>query len=363
MRHYPPRTLHALPVLCRACTGEYTFYHGNTVAGAQAAMVTTMNRVNGVFEKDCAVRMIIIANNNSIIYTDAGTDPYSNGNPGAMIGQNQTNCDAVIGNANYDIGHLFGTNSGGLASLFSVCDNADKARGVTGSGAPIGDPFDIDYVAHEMGHQFGANHTQYNNGCNRNNATAIEPGSASTIMGYAGICAPDVQLNSDAYFSTASLFEIRPFVATNGCETEVAIANVAPTVAPVSNYSIPISTPFVLTASATDPNGSLTYCWEQIDAYSAPIQPMNPILSTNTTGPMFRSFNPVTSPSRYFPAFADVLSNTNPMWEELPSIGRALNFRVTVRDNVATAGCTGEASNTVTTVAAAGPFVVTAPNT
>jgi hypothetical protein len=199
--------------LALAGTGEYTTFQGGTVPLALAAMNTTMNRVNGVFEKDVAVRMIIVANNNLIIYTDATTDPFTNGTPNLMIGQNQTNCDAVIGNGNYDIGHVFGTNSGGLASLGAVCSNSIKARGVTGSGAPIGDPFDIDYVAHEIGHQFNAKHTQYNN-CQRNDATAIEPGSASTIMGYAGICSPNVQPNSDDYFSTASLFEMRPFVAT-----------------------------------------------------------------------------------------------------------------------------------------------------
>jgi hypothetical protein len=351
--------------LAVAATGEYSVFHGGTVALAMAAINTTMNRVNGVFEKDASVRMILIGNNDLIVYLNAGTDPYTNGDPGLMIDENQTNTDAVIGNANYDIGHVFGTNSGGLAGLGVVCSNANKARGVTGSGAPIGDPFDIDYVAHEMGHQFKGNHTQYNDGCNRNNATAIEPGSASTIMGYAGICAPDIQANSDAYFSTASLFEMRPFVATGGgstCDNEISVANVSPTVTALVNYSIPISTPFVQTASATDPNGSLTYCWEQIDAYTAPTQTMPPA-ATNLHGPVFRSLNPTTSPSRYFPNLPNLFNNVTPTWEVLPSVGRAMNFRVTVRDNVATAGCTGEASNTVTTVAAAGPFVVTSPNT
>ncbi|MGB1248122.1 MAG: reprolysin-like metallopeptidase, partial [Chitinophagales bacterium] len=174
--------------LALSATGEYTAFQGGTVADAAAAQVTTMNRVNGVFERDMAIHMNIIANNNLIIYDDAATDPFTNGTTNAMINENQTNTDNVIGNANYDIGHVFGTNSGGLAGLGVVCWNSQKGRGVTGSAAPTGDPFDIDYVAHEMGHQFNANHTQ-NNNCNRNGATAMEPGSASTIMGYAGICA------------------------------------------------------------------------------------------------------------------------------------------------------------------------------
>ena len=148
--------------LAIAATGEYTTFHGGTVALAMAAIMTTMNRVNGVFEKDCAVRMILVSNNNTIVYTNAATDPYTNGDPDMMINQNQANIDAVIGNANYDIGHVFGTNSGGLAGLGVTCAAGAKALGVTGSSAPIGDPFDIDYVAHEIGHQFNANHTQYN---------------------------------------------------------------------------------------------------------------------------------------------------------------------------------------------------------
>ena len=350
--------------LALAATGEYTTFHGGTVALALAAQVTTMNRVNGVFEKDAASRMILIANNNLIIYTDGATDPYTNDDGGAMLGENISNLNSVIGNSNFDIGHVFSTGGGGVAYLGSVCNNSIKAGGVTGGPAPVGDPFDIDYVAHEMGHQFNGNHTQYNS-CNRNAATAIEPGSASTIMGYAGICSPNVQSNSDDYFSTASLYEMRNFVATGGgatCDNAVTVSNTAPTVTALANYSIPASTPFVMTATASDPGASLTYCWEQTDAYTAPAQTMPPA-STNTTGPMFRSFDPSTSPTRYFPALADILSNTNPAWEELPSIGRAMNFRVTVRDNFATAGCTGEAQNTVTTVSGTGPFLVTSPNT
>ena len=165
--------------LALSCTGEYTAFHGGTIAGALAAMNTTMNRVNGVFAQDIAIRCVIIANNTSIMYTNAATDPFTNGDPGLMIDENQANTDAVINAANYDVGHIFGTNSGGLAGVGVFCVAGLKASGVTGSGAPIGDPFDIDYVAHEMGHQLGARHTQ-NNDCNRNNSTAMEPGSASS---------------------------------------------------------------------------------------------------------------------------------------------------------------------------------------
>lgn len=244
--------------LALACTGEYANFHGSYGSDkgpALAAMNTSMNRVNGVYEVDCGIRMIIIGNNTSIIYTDPISDPYTNSNGSTMLGQNQSTCDAVIGSANYDIGHVFSTGGGGVAVLGCVCNSANKARGVTGGPSPVGDPFDIDYVAHEMGHQFGADHTQYNN-CNRVAASAMEPGSASTIMGYAGICPPDVQSNSDDYFHARSLFQIGQFVTTgngNSCDVPQANGNSKPTVGNVLDKTIPISTPFVLTATATDP--------------------------------------------------------------------------------------------------------------
>ncbi len=352
--------------LALACTGEYANFHGSfgtDKAPALAAMVTSMTRVNGVFEIDAGLRMIMVANNANVVYTNPSTDPYTNNNGSTMLGQNQTTCNAQIGSANYDIGHVFSTGGGGVAYLSCVCGSS-KAGGVTGSPSPVGDPFDIDYVAHEMGHQYGAQHTQYNN-CNRSNSSAMEPGSASSIMGYAGICSPNVQSNSDSYFHARSIGQMATFIngSGNACATLVPNGNNAPTCNALVNKTIPISTPFVLTAVGADPNGdALTYCWEQMDAFKSPAQPMPPT-STNKSGPVFRTFDPSSAPSRYFPKFADVLNNTSGTWEKLPSISRALNFRVTVRDNHANGGCTTERDMVVTVTATAGPFVVTQPNT
>lgn len=347
--------------LALAATGEYTQFHGGTVALALAAQVTTMNRVNGVYERDMAITMTIIANNNLIVYTNGATDPYTNGNAGTMIGQNQTNCTNVIGAANYDIGHVFGTNSGGLAGLGVVCSNTNKARGVTGSNAPVGDPFDIDYVAHEMGHQFAANHTQ-NNNCNSVSATRMEPGSASTIMGYAGICAPNVQSNSDDYFHGVSMREMGLFVSGGGhtCPVKTPLSNAAPVINSTNaNVTVPISTPFALTANATDADGDeLTYLWEQMNNQAS----TQPPVATAAGGPNFRSFDPSLSPTRYFPNLTALSAGGPFTWEVLPSVSRTMNFRVSVHDNHSVASCNDYMDVTVTTDATAGPFVLNYPS-
>ena len=354
--------------LALACTGEYANFHGsnttnNNKSFALAAMVTTMNRVNAQFERDATLTMVIVPNNDLLVYLNAATDPYTNSNGSTMLGENQTTCTNVIGAANYDIGHVFSTGGGGIAQLNSPCSSSGKARGVTGSGSPVGDPFDIDYVAHEMGHQYGANHTQ-NNGCNRASAAAFEPGSASTIMGYAGICAPNVQNNSDAYFHAYSMQEMAANITagtSSTCPQVTNTGNLIPTASAGTNYTVPRSTPFVLTASGSDGNAGdvLTYCWEEMDNQVS----TQPPVATNTSGPSFRSLTPTTSPQRYVPALSAVVAGTTPTWEVLASVARTYNFRVTVRDNVPGGGANAQSNMVVTVAGSAGPFLVTQPNT
>ena len=349
--------------LALAATVEYTNFHGGTVSDAIAGQVTTMNRVNGIYERDLAVTMTIIPNNDLLIYSgDPNNDPFTNGDAFQMLQENQTNTDEIIGSANFDIGHVFGTNSGGVAGLGVICLPNQKARGVTGSNAPINDPFDVDYVAHEMGHQFGANHTQ-NNGCNRNNATAMEPGSASTILGYAGICQPNVQGSSDDYFHGVSLQEMGNRISVTSCEAKTALTNNPPVIDSTNaNVFIPAGTPFALTAFANDSDGDvLTYCWEQMNNQVS----VQPPVETASVGPNFRSFLPSTEPTRYFPSLANLVSNNSLAlrWEVVPAVGRTMNFRVTVRDQaLGVAGCLDYMDVTVTAVEEAGPFVVLYPS-
>jgi hypothetical protein len=354
--------------LAVAATGEYTAFHGGTVALGQAAIVTAMNRVVGVYETELSIRMVLVANNSSLVYTDAATDPYTNNNGGTMLGQNQTNVTNIIGTANFDIGHVFSTGGGGVASLGSVGINSAKARGVTGLGAPINDPFTIDYVAHEMGHQFGANHTfNTSSDSNRNASTAYEPGSGSTIMAYAGITGAnsDLQPNSDPYFNFSSFNEIIAHVdnVIPGVGLRTATGNTVPTVNAGLNYAIPTNTPFELTATGSDADGdALTYSWEQMDLGVANL--LNS--ADNGTSPLFRVRNPTASPTRTFPRLSDLVNNTNtiPLGEKMPTVARpSMDFRVTVRDNRANGGGVNTDDMFVNVVNTGASFAVTAPNT
>ncbi|WP_207491933.1 reprolysin-like metallopeptidase [Aridibaculum aurantiacum] len=354
-----------------ACTGEYARAVGGasvTVAQALSAIVITANRVNGVYEKELSIRLTLVGNNDQIVYTDPLTDPFTgNSNASILIQESQTVITANILPANYDIGHTFSTGGGGLASLRCVCNDTQKARGITGSAVPLGDPYDIDYVAHEIGHQFGGNHT-FNattgscSGGNRNSTTAVEPGSGSTIQAYAGICGTNnLQLNSDAMFHAISFNEMTAFSIDgtgNSCAGQITTGNNPPTANAGADYIIPKSTPFMLTGSGSDPNGdALTYCWEQIDV--GPAGDWN-----NPTGnaPLFRSFLPVTSPTRTFPKIGDIVTNATTIGEILPSYARNINFRLTVRDNRSGGGGVCSDESMVTVDGTAGPFVVTAPN-
>jgi hypothetical protein len=313
-----------------------------TKAAVLAKMVTTMNRVNGIYEREIAVTMLMIANTDTLIFNTTAPDPYTNSSASTMLGQNQATVNARIGSANYDIGHVFGTGGGGIAQKGSVCSGGSKARGVTGSTNPQGDAFDIDYVAHEMGHQFGGDHTfnASTGSCAGNGVgnTSFEPGSGSTIMGYAGICGGgnDYQAHSDAYFHSASLEQITSFITTgNGalCPITSASTNQNASLAGfTASYSIPFRTPFELTApQAIDATAdTITYCWEQRNTGGNDFG--KTLATTHIDGPLFRSFPPSVSPTRVFPALNRLITGASTPGEKLPDTARTMTFKVTERD-------------------------------
>lgn len=356
-----------------ACTGEYakaaTGLQNPTTAQALSKIVVSLTRVNGVYESEASVRLQLVPSETLIVFTNPATDPFTgNSNANVLINESQTVITNTIGSSNFDIGHTFSTGGGGLAALGCVCYNPAKASGITGSGNPVGDPFDIDYVAHEIGHQFGGNHTfNANSGScngNTNSSTAVEPGSGITIMAYAGICGASDNLasNSIPYFHAISYDEITQFTHYGigaACAQTLQTGNQAPQVwAPVSHV-VPVSTPFVLSGIATDPDGDpLVYSWEETDAGTVPA-------SWNSgQAPYFRSYTPLASPSRTFPSSAVVLSGNykGTRGEYLPSVSQTLHFRLTARDQKSGGGGLCYA-NTDVNIEMAGPLEITYPST
>ncbi|WBV60907.1 M12 family metallo-peptidase [Chryseobacterium camelliae] len=359
--------------LALSCTGEYTAYFGGTKANALAAMNNTMTRVNGVFEKDFAARMVLIANNDAVIYTSASSDPYSAASGMSnWNSQLQSTLTSVIGEANYDIGHLFGASGGGgnAGCIGCVCTNGSKGSGYTSpaDAIPSGDNFDIDYVAHEMGHQFGGNHTFSMN--NEGTGVNMEPGSGSTIMGYAGITSQDIQPHSDAFFHAVSIQQITNNIKSKTCSVNTATGNSIPTANAGLDYTIPKGTPFMLTGAGTDANGdSLTYIWEQMDnASSSQTGASSAASATKSSGPTFRSWTPQTTPTRYFPRMASVLTGATTTAgseiavEALSNVARTYNFRFTVRDNRAGGSGNNSDDAVITVNSTAGPFSVSSQN-
>ena len=364
--------------LACAANSTYTNFTGNTVASGLAAVVVVINRVERYLRsRSRSSYAVLIANNDTIIYPTTGNpvngaDPYSNGT--GALSQNQTNLDAKIGTANYDVGHVFTTGSGGISGLGVVCRAGQKARSTTGLPNPIGDAFNVDYVAHEMGHEFGGNHTFNSNtsNCgsgNRSGSHAYEPGSGTTIMAYAGICGTtsDLAPNSDAYFSFESINEIVTYTTTgagNGCPVTTNTGNTVPTVSAGPNYTIPSRTPFALTGSGSDPDGdTLTYCWEERDLGAA--QAGN--LPDNGTSPIFRSFYGTYTPTRTFPKASNLVAGVFdnvavPHGETLPITNRTLNFRLTARDNRINGGGVNTSDMAITVIENGTGFSVTAPN-
>lgn len=359
-------------------TGEYTDYHGGSVADALAGINATLNRVNEIFETDMGVTFELV-DATQLIYTNASTDPYSNANTGVegiWSTELQNTLTTSIGENTYDIGHLFGASGGGgnAGCIGCVCIDGLKGSAFTSpsSNTPEGDSFDINFVVHEIGHQMGANHTWAFESEGTN--VQSEPGSGSTIMAYAGITdLDDIQLNSDPYFHYQSIKQILNNLETKTCQTKTAISNNPPNANAGNNFTIPQGTPYILKGSASDTNNdNLTYCWEQID--NGVVNSDN-FGSTLTSGSINRSLSPTSLSDRYIPNLNNVLNGqlteSNPVvgssWESVSSVSRDLNWALTVRDRtpglVTANGQTSFDTTIINVDGNSGPFAITSQNT
>ncbi len=355
---YSGDTLHTYRLI-PTLTGEYGAFFGG-VDPALSAALTTFNRINSIYEIDVSIRFTIVA---WVAYDNPATDPFPNGSviTGSLLSQNQVVVDGFYGSGTYDIGHILTQGSGGgLAQLGVACNDTFKAQGGTGRTNPQGDPFDVDYVAHEVGHQMGAHHTFNGStgncgGNNRTFFTAYEPGSGTTIMAYAGICGGEnVQSNSDPYFHVVSLEEIIAKRNSTSCQSTTSTGNNPPVANAGPDAFIPRNTPFYVVGDYSDADGdAVTYCWEQYDLGNA-----SP--PTDAYGPLFRSLNPTGNNFRYFPDLNQVLAGASDPWEISPSVDRSLTLRLTVRDNRAGGGGTDDDELELTVSGA--PFEVLSPN-
>lgn len=339
----------------------------DSITAVLAAQNSHVTRANAIYERDMAIRMVLVANNDQIIYFDPATDPIANPNSpsGAAM---QTAIDNRIGSGNYDIGHTEskGSDNGNAGCIGCVCTAGLKGRGWTVYSNPsLLEFFVVDYLTHEMGHQFGANHTFSFN--IEGTGVNVEPGSGVTIMGYAGIVAgQNVELHSIDIFSVKSIEQVSNYILSgggSGCDVETITGNNPPSADAGADFIIPHSTPFLLTGTASDPDPGdvLRYNWEQIDSRISSF-PSIPSPSA-TAGPMFRTYLDYSIPQRTFPALQYILSGANGFtWEVLPAVGRTMNFRFIAKDNRAGGGATRSDNMVVTTDGSTGPFAVTSPN-
>jgi len=355
-------TLYRLAI---SSSGEYSVFHGGSKSLVLSEIVTLVNRLNDVYQRDLSVKFELVANSDALIFLDPLTDPFNNNDQDGELNTNIV--DGLIGSSNYDIGHVVNTEGGGLAGLGVVCDSTYKGDGVTGASNPINDAFYIDYVAHEIGHQFGADHTF--NGAegacegNRESSLAFEPGSASTIMGYAGICgSQNLQNNSDPFFHAKSIEQIKTYLSGSSgstCGVNSADVNSIPVVDAGSDFTIPANTPFTLSGSATDANNTdaLTYSWQQIDLGTISHGITEQV--DDGSRPLFRVWQPLSTSQRILPRLEDILSSTTSVGETYATTDRELNFRLLVRD---AKGGVGFDDNKIKVINTNETFTVTAPS-
>ncbi len=357
-----------------ATTYQFTQYFGGK-SRAFARVVSVINRVNQVYGRQLAIQFELVSDE-SLLYDNATDDPFVSVNYDNWFSTDsqilQNTLDTQVGSANYHIGHLFhNQNFGGNAGCIGcVCTDGKKGTAFSSvrfrSGMDM-DLFDIDIVAHEIGHQLGAYHTfSYED---EGTGSQMEPGSGSTIMGYAGsIASQNVQSRSDAYFHHRSVYDIMQTVTNKSCFVSSSSSNTIPEINDIKSYTIPYGTAYLLEGSATDADAdNLYYTWEQANSRESVGYVFSP---TSRSGATARSLTPTTSPQRYIPRLSRIVSGNltqsdpaeGAAWETVLTVGRTLNWSFMVLDRSLSGNPIGNtAYKTIQVVvsASAGPFAVT----
>ncbi len=351
-----------------SATQEFVSSVGGSTSDATSEITTTINRINFLYERDFGLRLLLVGNNGLLI-EQPSDNTFSNDDLGQMHYENVTWLDQQLGREGYDLGHVFSNGGGGgLAGLGVACYQDRKGWGSTSNAGLSGDDFYIGYVGHEIGHQLYAHHT-YNgqtsscSGRSGAGATAVEPGSGSTVMSYAGICgAENLQNVTDVSFHAASIEEVHDFTESswNTCSGTVFTGNSDPVLQSVANLIIPANTPFRLEISASDSDSNtLSYQWDQNDPGGSSGATNSSSFGTDTgNNPLFRSFEPQPVSWRDFPALGTQVTNNTDDAEVLPTQPRTINFVATVRD-----GDSGQATeNVAVSVTNSSGFEVTSQN-
>lgn len=350
-----------------SAAGEYSQQFGGSPYSTQNvlnALAAGLNTVNLIYKRDLGVNLLLVSDSRSV-YQDPTTDPFNiDQHPALVLEDHHNYLVSTYGSASFDVGHLIvWGNRDGAGSIGSVCSSEDKGRGFSRANTSNKILW-VDFVCHELGHQFGSKHNQAGASCRSAPDYRFEVGTGGSIMSYAGSsCNTGYTNESFPFFHYASINSMLTVINSTSCSTGSTGNNSnAPIITANQNITIPKQTPFILVGSGSDADGdSITYQWEQYDGNSTGVSG-NPDCSS-TIDPLFKFKEPTTANYRFFPELANVLAgeNNSQTWEKLPCVARNMTFSLLGRDNNSDYGKIGQDQMTIT-VANTGPFEITSLN-
>lgn len=329
-----------------------------TLETSIAAVTKSLTYILPIYENDLSISFQLADNLDKVTYLTAATSPFKTTGLNVEV---QKQLDANIGSDNYDIGILFTNLIGGgnAGAIGSVCNNSKKGSSYIGYIDQGTEGFNFSVAgAHEMGHQFGANHVHARNEGYMANR---EIGSGVTVMGYPGVTGThDVQNTFISQFNHYNLEQINNYLANQTCGTTTVSTNTPPVADAGKDYTIPKGTAFRLVGSATDvDNDKLTYSWEQSDPLTSftGANFKNPS-SKNKDGANFRVYEHSTNPEKFFPPLDNVLnSQLYSTWNTVSDVAKDMNFVLQVRDNKQGGGQI-DSDKAIVTITEDGPFKI-----